>query len=142
MSHRNFCDFAGHNWECEGTALRLFAGDSEPTACIRVKHQVSMEEGDHSNCPQELLACPEHRDEEFRKMGEFSASDPLPAEGVEDGTGFRDKDGNATIGFCLWCNRDFYSMDEVWEHNDNDMKACPEFQRFLSEERAHDGGTS
>jgi hypothetical protein len=80
MSHRHFCDFAGHHWECEGTALRLFAGHSEPTVCMCLKHQVSMEEGDHSKCPVELLACPGHRDVQLRKMIEFgtgrSASRP------------------------------------------------------------------
>jgi hypothetical protein len=25
MTHRHFCDVAGHEWECEGTALRLMA---------------------------------------------------------------------------------------------------------------------
>ena len=126
MSHRHFCDFAGHYWECAGAALRLFAGDSEPTACMCLKHQVSMEEGDHSKCPVELLACPEHRDEQFRRMSELAASDTLPADGGAECTGFRDRDGNATVGFCLWCNKDFYSMEEVWVHNDNDMEGCLE----------------
>jgi hypothetical protein len=60
MIHRHFCDFAGHYWECEGTALRLIAGDSEPTPCMCLQHGVSMEVGDHRECPVELLACPEH----------------------------------------------------------------------------------
>jgi hypothetical protein len=134
MSHRHFCDFAGHYWECEGTALRHFAG--EPTPCMCIKHQVSMEEGDHSQCPVELLACPEHRDEQFKKVNEFSANDPIPDENGAECLGFRDKDGNATVGFCLWCDKDFYSMEEVWEHSDNNMAACPEFRRFLAAERA------
>jgi hypothetical protein len=29
-----------------------------------------MEDGDHSKCAVELLACPEHRDEQLRKMQE------------------------------------------------------------------------
>jgi hypothetical protein len=34
-----------------------------------------MTEGDHGNCPIELLACPEHRDEQLRDMGTFDMSD-------------------------------------------------------------------
>ncbi len=101
-----------------------------------------MEEGDHNKCPVELLACPEHRDKEFEKMSHISASELLPAEGGAERIGFRDSNGNATVGFCLWCNKDFYSMDELWEHNDNDMEACPEFQRFLTAERGGTGATS
>ena len=94
-----------------------------------------MEDGDHSKCPVELLACPEHRDEQFLRMSEVGASDPLPAEGGAESTGFRDGDGNATAGFCLWCGKDFYVMEEVWEHNDNDMEACEGVQRSNRAER-------
>ena len=73
-------------------------------------------------------------------MREFGVGDPLPAEDDVECTGFRDKDGNATVGFCLWCNKDFYSMEEVWEHNDNDMEACPEVQRLDEAKRARTGG--
>jgi hypothetical protein len=136
MSHRHFCDFAGHPWECEGTALRHFAKDSEPTACMCLKHEVSMEEGDHSKCPIELLACPEHRAEQVRKMTEFGACDSICSEVGAERIGLKDKSGNAVVGFCLWCDKDFYAMEEVWEHNGNGINACPEFQKYLSEERA------
>jgi len=95
-----------------------------------LKHGVSMEERDHSNCPVELLACPEHRDEQFVQMSGLGANDPLLAEGDAECIGFRHKNGNATVGFCLWCDKDFYLMEEVWEHNDNDVEACPEVQRI------------
>jgi hypothetical protein len=127
MSHRHFCDFAGHVWECEGSALRHFAKDSEPTACMCIKHEVSMEEGDHSKCPIELLVCPEHRDEQFRKMSECNVSDSLPDEDGAASSGLKDKNGNAIVGFCLWCGKDFYAMEEVWEHNASGVNACPEF---------------
>ena len=68
-------------------------------------------------------------------MTELAADDPLPAEGGAECKGFRDSNGNPTVGFCLWCDKDFYSVEEVWEHNENDMRACPEFQRFLDAER-------
>src|ERR1019366_8122619 len=46
MSHRHYCDYAGHDWQC--------AGDCE---CIC---GLPMEGNDHSECPVELRACPEH----------------------------------------------------------------------------------
>jgi hypothetical protein len=68
MSHKHFCDFAGHFWECEGTALRPLAGDTEPSVCMCDTCQVPMEFGNHGGCMVELLACPEHRDAQLRAM--------------------------------------------------------------------------
>jgi hypothetical protein len=95
-----------------------------------------MEEGDHSKCPVELLVCPEHRDEQFRKMSECNMRDSLPVKDGGESSELKDKSGNAIVGFCLWCDKDFYAMEEVWEHNGNGINACPEFQKHLSEERA------
>ena len=75
MSHRHFCDYAGHEWECEGTALRPIRGDTEPSTCMCLNHQVSMEDGDHSMCSIELLACPEHREAQLQKMGTVDRPD-------------------------------------------------------------------
>jgi hypothetical protein len=61
MPHLHFCDHSGHYWQCEETALRPDAGDTEPSTCMCLMHGVPIEEGDHSGCPVELLACPEHR---------------------------------------------------------------------------------
>ena len=63
-----FCDYAGHDWECDGFALRPRAGDTEPSECYCLRHQVPMEVGDHSRCPVELLGCPDHRDEQIRAI--------------------------------------------------------------------------
>ncbi len=70
MRHTHFCDYKGHEWQCDGKALRPLAGDTEPSVCLCPDHGVSMEDGDHSKCAVELLACPEHRDEQLRKMQE------------------------------------------------------------------------
>jgi hypothetical protein len=43
---------------------------------------------------------------------------------------FADSDGKSTVGFCLWCNRDFHSMEQVGAHNADDMAACPVFQEL------------
>ena len=69
MGHRHFCDVAGHWWECEGKALR---GDAEPSTCICLPCGRPLEGFDHSGCadPVELLACPEHLEEERRSIEE------------------------------------------------------------------------
>lgn len=45
---------------------------------------------------------------------------------------FKDKTGTPTVGFCLWCNRDFYSMSEHNNHVRNMEKVCPEFRASVS----------
>jgi hypothetical protein len=68
MSHRHFCDVAGHWWECNGTALR--PGDTEPSVCRCRGCRLPLEDGGHARCKNrvELVACPEHREEERRRM--------------------------------------------------------------------------
>ena len=93
-------------------------------------HQVSMEDGDHSMCSIELLACPEHREEQLREMDIFCSKDLPHGEEALESTMFIDRDGKPIVGFCLWCDKDFYSMSEVEEHNADNSKACPVFQQF------------
>jgi hypothetical protein len=133
MSHRHWCDFAGHYWECDGSAIRLFA--AEPTACMCLDHQTSMEDGiDHRECSVELLACPEHRDEQMRAMGyEPGYFIEDSATGQNDGPMFHDDDGNPGIGMCLWCAKVFLNLDEMTAHNANDMAACDVFQQSKDE---------
>lgn len=131
MSHRHFCDFAGHYWNCEGSAVRLF--DHEASMCICLDHGVPREEeGDHSKCSVELLSCPDHRDEQMLAMG-YQPGDTIEPQPDDDCTMFMDKDGNLTVGFCLWCNKDFYTGDEVEAHNANDMADCPVYQELKDE---------
>lgn len=59
MSHTHYCDATGHLWECDGTAVRRNTGDVMPSPCVCICG-VSMELGDHSQCPIELLTCPAH----------------------------------------------------------------------------------
>jgi hypothetical protein len=47
MSHYHHCDVTGHQWKCNGQACKCFCG-------------LPMEEGDHTECPTELRACPKH----------------------------------------------------------------------------------
>jgi len=93
-----------------------------------------MEDGDHSECSIELLSCPEHRADHMRAMGyEPGYTEEARTSESEPSSMFTDEDGNRTVGFCLWCNKDFYSMEEVEAHNADDMANCPVFQELKDE---------
>jgi len=128
MSHQHWCEFTGHYWTCEGTAVRLF--QAEPTICMCFDHGVPMEDGDHSECTVELLSCPEHRADQMRAMG-YEPDYVLPHEPEDDDHSmFRDANGNRTVGFCLWCGCDFYSMADHETHVADEMAACQVFQKL------------
>jgi hypothetical protein len=132
MSHRHFCDYAGHYWQCDGAALRL--ADTEPSLCMCCDHGLPMEDGDHSRCTIELLACPEHREAQLRQMGYEPGTANMPSKGVAETKAWRDEDGHPIAGFCLWCNKNFYSMAEVKTHNADEMKECPVFQELKGQQ--------
>jgi hypothetical protein len=91
MSHEHFCHVAGHYWQCEGKALR--GGGTDPTVCICSPCGRPLEGFDHSGCPDpvELVACPEHIEEERRSIEEFrqrhggSAAKPEEADAIPAG---------------------------------------------------------
>jgi len=90
-----------------------------------------MEDGDHSQCSIELIACEEHRDQQLRAMGyEPGQAIEPPTPGPEESSMFRDEDGNPTVGFCLWCGRDFYTFEGHEAHTADEMAACPVFQKL------------
>jgi hypothetical protein len=127
--HRHLCEVTGHYWDCPGSAVRSLRGESEPTICYCLEHLVPMEEGDHSQCSIELLACRDHQDEQLRKMGYGPGATKMPQTPQKgESTMFRDGQGNRTVGFCLWCDKDFYTLEEHEEHTANGMVACAVFQ--------------
>ncbi len=91
-----------------------------------------MEDGDHSKCMVELLACPDHMDEQLRRMGYEPGASNMPrrSQGAAGESFFKDNDGNRIVGFCLWCNMDFYTHQEVKAHNSNDLATCTVFQEL------------
>jgi hypothetical protein len=119
MSHRHYCDVAGHSWECEGKALRGAA--TEPTVCKCLPCCRPLEGFDHRGChaPIELLACPEHWSADA-STGTARQAKPHRASAV-----VADEDGNPVYAFCLWCGRTFYCWAEVEARNRDNMKACP-----------------
>jgi len=66
MPHFHFCDLGGHEWKCDGKALPPDVGNTGPSVCMCMRCQIPMEDGDHSECPIELVACPEHRESQQR----------------------------------------------------------------------------
>jgi len=92
-----------------------------------------MEDGDHSRCSIELLACPEHLEAQLAAMGKSPSNHPLESENTPGPSMFMDKDGKPTVGFCLWCDKDFYSLDEVEDHNAGD---CPSYHRWKANPEA------
>jgi hypothetical protein len=70
MSHRHFCDYAGHYWVCDGMALRPHAGDPEPSPC-ECNCELPLEGFDHSECPVELVVCPAHVEAQQRQIEEI-----------------------------------------------------------------------
>jgi hypothetical protein len=38
------------------------------------------------------------------------------------------------VGFCLWCNKNFYTSHEVSVHNGDGAEACRIFKEFLSKQ--------
>src|ERR1035437_9049335 len=93
MAHLHWCDVTGHEWECQGAALRPLRGDTEPTPCYCINHQTLMEDGDHCQCSIELIACEEHRDQQLRAMGyEPGQAIEPPTQGPEESSMFKDGD--------------------------------------------------
>ena len=96
-SHQHFCDVGGHRYEC-----------GEECECIC---GLPMNGYDHSDCPVELRACPEHENQPV-------AEGPLP-EGVVEiqfpvgwqresqpncECGCSEIDGADVVGWCFHCN--------------------------------------
>jgi hypothetical protein len=104
---------------------------AEPSLCMCMNHGVPMDEGDHSECSVELLACPEHRDEQMLAMGYEPGYSEEPD--AEPSSMFKDEDGNPIVGFCLWCDMNFKTMEEHEAHTADAMANCPVFQELKDE---------
>lgn len=134
--HRHFCDLKGHYWDCDGKAYRPLTGYAESTVCVCPDHGVPMEDGDHSECTVELLACPEHCDEQLRTMGHEPGTSNMPQMPSEDERKpWRGKNGEPIIGFCLWCDKDYHTYEEFRAHFENDSAECAPYQEYKAKER-------
>jgi hypothetical protein len=99
-----------------------------------------MEEGDHSGCMIELLACPEHMDEQLRAMQEnrdYSAEvtelqdEPLlPAPHCE--CGCADADPENVSGWCMWCDHVYVDYSGATE-DQHFARYCPDAAQELKD---------
>jgi len=115
MSHRHYCDFAVHDWQC-----------AEDCECIC---GLSMEGNDHSECPVELRACPEHASEQQRSIAEAMAAEPDAAfvqrlhERPRCECGCAEAESRI-VGFCLWCDHTYKKYNpEIEDRHFTDY--CP-----------------
>jgi hypothetical protein len=129
MSHRHYCDYAGHDWQC--------AGDCE---CIC---GLPMEGNDHNECPLELRACPEHAPEQQRRMVEAMFSEP-DAEFTQKWQerphcecGCVEAELSTVVGWCLHCDHVYveYSPEIEAQHFADDCPGAPEELKKSSRER-------
>jgi hypothetical protein len=134
MSHRHYCDFAGHDWQC-----------SEDCECIC---GLPMEGHDHSDCSVELRACPEHAPEQERRMAEAMASEP-DASSIQDcderesalphccQCGCAEADSSEVVGWCFHCDHVYveYSSEIEDRHLANYCPDAPEELKLSALER-------
>jgi hypothetical protein len=129
MSHRHYCDFAGHDWQC--------SGDCE--CCCGLP----MERHDHSDCPVELRACPEHADEQQRSIEEAMSSEPDPAlvqkwrERPSCECDCGEAELNKVVGWCVHCSHVYVEYDPKIEnlHFANHCPGAPEELKKSARER-------
>jgi hypothetical protein len=124
MSHRHFCDFAGHNWQCNGTC-----------ECIC---GLPMEGNDHSKCPVELRACPDHSAEQQRSIEEAMSSEPDAAFMQESNEGesplphcecgCAETESSKVVGWCFHCDHVYvsYSPEIEDRHFSDNCADAPE----------------
>ena len=133
MSHRHFCDCAGHDWQC-GEGCHCICG-------------FPMERHDHSNCPVELRPCPEHAVEQERRMAEAMSSE-VDAPFVQKcherestlphcNCGCTATESGNVVGWCLHCDHVYADYSPVIEarHFASNCPGAPEELKKSARER-------
>lgn len=118
--HAHFCDTEGHYWDC-----------TNQCECIC---GLPCEVGDHSDCPIELRACPDHEAEaEIRMLEAMFNPKSVRQTTCEEsaralphcGCGCIDTPLGADVGFCLYCDHVYtdFTLDIQARHF---ADQCPE----------------
>ena len=122
--HRHYCDVAGHEWQCGGNC-----------ECIC---GLPMEQGNHSDCPVELRACPEHKDETDQQMTAIESTaveidftslcEKREQPRLHCQCGYADLAPGTGVGFCLWCDHVYadYSPEIQARHFADHCPEAPE----------------
>lgn len=115
MSHKHYCDVTGHEWQCIDSS------------CMCICDQ-PMDGGEHSECPVELRACPEHPQPPVSPSDElFSGAFghlPSDAEKPHCECGCADAHPEDIVGFCVWCSHVYISYDAKTEAQ-HFLDLCP-----------------
>jgi hypothetical protein len=127
MSHRHYCDIAGHGWQCS----------SRECMCICA---VPMHTGDHRECPVELRACPKHRERprfesaqstkrretKSRKSGSVYGRIKMPPmHRVLRAARRASRPGFGAA--CVWCGHAYRLGEYSPEAQDAHLLACPSY---------------
>ena len=128
MSHKHYCDVGGHEWVCTDITCECICGKL-------------MEDGDHSECPIELRACPEHQrqllelsdDELSAFVGDLTSN----AESPRCQCGCADANPEDVVGSCVWCSHVYVSYSPKIEdqHFANYCPGAPEELREAAKSR-------
>jgi hypothetical protein len=106
MSHKHYCDVAGHEWVCTDITCECICGEL-------------MENGDHIECPIELRACPEHHRElpalSDDELSEFVGDLTSNAENLRCECGCADAHPEDVVGYCVWCSHVYVSYSPKTE---------------------------
>ncbi len=121
--HRHCCDVTGHEYQCSDDC-ECFCG-------------LPMEQGDHSDCPVQLRACPEHQGKTACPISEvgsdavasdFSILSPERQRAVPHcECGCAAADRSKMVGWCLWCDHGYVHYSRVIEsrHFANNCPGAP-----------------
>lgn len=131
MSHKHYCDYAGHPWECSDSKCECF------------DHCVSMEDGDHGRCRIELRPCPEHEDEAAQAIAEAMSAEPDPEiikkwrERPQCPCGCAETEMDRFVGLCLLCTHAYlsYSSEVEDRHFAFDCPGAPAELKKSARER-------
>jgi hypothetical protein len=94
MAHQHFCGDGGHHYDCARSGCMCFC-------------DVRCDTGDHTDCPVELRACPEH--EHGITTGELEAAKEAGAVPIQFPPDMPEKlsrvlrGSTPYAGFCIWC---------------------------------------
>jgi hypothetical protein len=96
-----------------------------------------MEQGDHSGCMIELLACPAHMNEQKRLMLEMSAEIDAQSDGEEAALahcdcGCADADPDNVGAWCMWCDHVYLDYSPTTE-DQHFARYCPDAPQQLKD---------
>lgn len=102
-----------------------------------------MEGPDHSECPVELRACPEHEAEAARSIAQAMASEPDPEsiqkwqERPRCHCGCAEAGMGKIVGWCMWCDHTYAEYNPKIEdlHFANHCPGAPEELKKSARER-------